>query len=283
MIMDISSIIMKDFTMVNPCDGIQKIQNLVMKKNHYYFPVMEDSKLLGILTYKNLLNTHPNRIVADAMSTSVIVIPVNTSIWKAKDIFENKKDDILLVKNREKIIGFISKEFLHAELGKHTDLLTGLYKSDYIYYKVMELVNKEPQVSIIFIDINNFGKIDKLHGHIKGDSILKDMGKILKENSPKGTFICRFAGDEFVVVAPYLIDKASILANKLLNMVSLHPFLNNISVTISAGISVIKQSDIKKTNDFSVIYDFINAASLASTQAKKSNSHLAVSNIGGIA
>jgi diguanylate cyclase (GGDEF)-like protein len=283
MIKDISSIIMKNFTIVNPCDGIQKIQNLISQKDHYYFPVVENNELIGILTYKGLLKAHPNRIAADAMSTHIMDIPINTPIWKAKDIFESKKEDVLLVKDTEKIIGFITKSFLYTEIGKHTDLLTGLYKSDYIYYRSIEMINKGLEISMIFLDVNNFGKIDKEYGHIKGDLILKEIGGILKENSPNETFICRFGGDEFVVLTLYPIDECVNLANNLLSAISKCHFINNVHVTVSAGISILKSENIKDKNINSIVYDFVNAASLASTKAKKNNCNLVVANMDEIA
>lgn len=283
MIKDISSIIMKNFTIVNPCDGIQKIQNLTFQKDHYYFPVVENNELLGILTYKGLLKAHPNRIVADAMSTHIMDIPMSTSIWKAKDIFESKKEEVLLVKDREKIMGFITKSFLYTELGKYTDLLTGLYKSDYIYYKSIEMINRGLEISIIFLDVNNFGKIDKEYGHINGDLILKEIGGILEENSPNETFISRFGGDEFIVLTVYSIEQCAALANNLLSTISKCNFLDKVHVTASVGISTLKSENIRDRNVNSVVYDFVNAASLASTKAKKDNCNLVIVDMDEIA
>lgn len=56
--------------------------------------------------------------------------------------------------------------------------------------------------SILFIDIDNFKQMNDTLGHHIGDNALIKVAEILKENSRKIDALCRFGGDEFVVLFP---------------------------------------------------------------------------------
>ncbi|WML34160.1 GGDEF domain-containing protein [Clostridium sp. OS1-26] len=282
MIRTISDIISSNYITINACDSIQKIQDLILDSDCHYFLVVENDKTVGVLTYKNLFKAHPNRIVADAMTSSITYINSNTYIWKAKEIFDKSGEDVLLVRDDNRLLGMLIKNQLYKELGKHIDLLTGLYKSDYIYYKTLKLIKEGIAPVIIFIDLNNFGYINKKYGHIKGDIVLKELSKILKDNIPKDTFFSRFAGDEFIVLTPYSIDQSINLAKYLIKIVSSSPFIDNIDVTISVGVSVAKENKLINDNIISLVYKMINAASLASTKAKNNEENLIVANTDSI-
>ena len=132
---------------------------------------------------------------------------IKESIWKAKDLFDKKDVDMLLVLKENKIIGIVTKKILNIELGKHVDLLTGLNKSDYIYYKAVDLLDAGNEISIIFIDVDNFGCVNKEFATLLGNKILEEIAELLKTNTLEGVSLCRFGGDEFVLVTPYFAEE----------------------------------------------------------------------------
>lgn len=266
MMKSVSDIMMKNFKYIGLLEGVKVAQDFVINKGIDFFPVVDEGNLVGILTYKHLIGVHSNRIVADAMSQTIISISSSTPLWQAKEIFEEKQLDVALVIDNDELLGIITKTQLYIELGKHVDLLTELYKSDYIYYYAKKLIKNEKNAAIIFIDINNFGYIDKKYGHIKGDLILKKVAFLLKSNTPSDTFLCRFGGDEFVVLTPYYLDECIRLTETLLNKISKYVFPSGIKISASAGISIIKDGIFKNLDV--AVSEFINKASLASTKAK---------------
>lgn len=58
-------------------------------------------------------------------------------------------------------------------------------------------------ISVVFIDLNNFKKINDLYGHEEGDRLLVEVGKFLSEDIRELDIVCRWSGDEFIVA---LID-----------------------------------------------------------------------------
>ncbi len=270
MMRNVSDIMLKNFRHIDLLEGVKVAQDLVVKKGIDFFPVVDEERLVGILTYRHLIGVHSNRIVADAMSQTIITISSRTPLWRAKEIIDTSELDVLLVIDNDELLGIVTKTQIYTELGKHVDLLTELYKSDYIYYYAKQLIIEKQNATIIFIDINDFGYIDKKYGHIQGDVILKEIALLLKSNIPPDAYLCRFGGDEFVVLTPYYIDECISLTENLLDSISNFIFSNGIKVRASAGISIV--SNILDSNIESVVYELINEASLASTIAKKQKS-----------
>lgn len=276
MMRHVSDIMLRKFFIVDVLDGLRYIQSLVTDGRCDGFPVMENNQVVGVLTYKNLLQSHPNRIAADAMTDQFTYIDAYSSIWKAKEIFDTSKTEMLLVQDNKQLVGIVTGALVEAELGKHFDLLTGLPKSDFIYYRAARLIEANQKMSLAFFDVNNFGIVDKEYGHIAGDIVLKELGTVLKTNMTEQTAVARFGGDEFLVLTPYDVDKCYIFAQNLLKAISHHTFHNNIPITVAAGIAERKESQVGSKNIFRTISNLINLASLASTRAKKDKCQLSI-------
>ncbi|TCO76884.1 diguanylate cyclase domain-containing protein [Marinisporobacter balticus] len=275
MIRKVLNIMNQDFMIVNAIDGIRNIKNSALEKGISHFFVMEHREILGVITTKELIEAHPNRIAADAMIQNFTKINVDTPIWKAKELLE-KNMEILLVEENKKVVGFITTSLLDIELGKHIDLLTGLYKSDYVYYHAAKFIKNRSEIAIIFMDVDNFGHVDKAYGHICGDNILKDIGMLLNMYKHTDTYLCRFGGDEFMIVTPYTIEQAKAMVKEIMNAVAIHKFQDEIDITISAGIVKGRKYDNRITNPYAAVSQLINIASLASTKAKKSKCKLSI-------
>jgi diguanylate cyclase (GGDEF)-like protein len=86
------------------------------------------------------------------------------------------------------------------------DLLTGLYNRNYfnetIVRDIMRARRRSEKLSIIIIDIDNFKNINDMYGHLHGDGVIRECADILRRSVRRSDFLCRYGGDEFVVVTP---------------------------------------------------------------------------------
>jgi diguanylate cyclase (GGDEF)-like protein len=57
-------------------------------------------------------------------------------------------------------------------------------------------------MSLIFIDLDHFKKVNDTYGHDYGDDLLKFVATSLSEMARESDIIARFAGDEFVIILP---------------------------------------------------------------------------------
>lgn len=277
----VADIYSREFCAVDVLDGVSKIRSFLLETENGCCPVMDEGNLVGVITYKELLKTHPNRIIADAMRGEPVTVPAEMPLWQAKELFEETGLDVFLVEEEGRLSGILSRNLIEIQLGSHIDLLTGLYKSDYIYYHGVRLLENKQEISIVFFDINNFGVIDKTYGHTVGDIILIEVSKLLRENTPSGAFLCRFGGDEFAVLLPAHLDEGAALAYRLADIIGRHSFVRGIEISISAGAIGGRRHEERSDDPWNTMEQLINIASLRSTEAKKNNATLFMAEIQG--
>ncbi len=91
----------------------------------------------------------------------------------------------------------------HAYLATH-DPLTGLSNrlllNDRLDHAIHHAARFNKCVAAIFCDLDNFKPINDTYGHSTGDEILKSVAEALKSVLRKEDTICRFGGDEFVIL-----------------------------------------------------------------------------------
>jgi len=57
-------------------------------------------------------------------------------------------------------------------------------------------------LSVVYIDVDNFKKVNDSRGHICGDALLKTMANSMKNSLRTTDFLARLGGDEFVILLP---------------------------------------------------------------------------------
>ncbi|MEY3640115.1 MAG: hypothetical protein RIR68_3248 [Pseudomonadota bacterium] len=79
------------------------------------------------------------------------------------------------------------------------DQLTGLpnYRAFQAYIQQKEA---DARFAILFIDLDNFKNINDTFGHDQGDEVIRQIAQHLQATLPKGNFLCRRSGDEFIAV-----------------------------------------------------------------------------------
>jgi diguanylate cyclase (GGDEF)-like protein len=86
-----------------------------------------------------------------------------------------------------------------------TDSLTGLYNrryySDYLdKIKEFNTGDSKIELTLIYMDINNFKKVNDKYGHKVGDEVLEKIAMIIKQNIRKEDIAARYGGDEFAIL-----------------------------------------------------------------------------------
>lgn len=255
---------------IKPEDSVMQAADLMKAHNLGGLPVIDGGALVGIITSRDVRFNHPNRIVADAMSKPVICCSPHDTTWDAAALMEKHKIERLPVLEKGKVAGIITKVQVVQSNNQLIDSLTKLYRSDYIYQVAIELLSKGHEISVVFFDVDNFGEINKKWGHVYGDKCLKNIAILLREFlNEECDFICRYGGDEFVVVTLKNLETTVIMAEQIINAISTKGTLDSIPVTVSAGICGGRRKCVRHSNDnYETIQHLINKASLASTKAK---------------
>lgn len=123
------------------------------------------------------------------------------------------------------------------------DYLTGLMNRTSFDHFLLELcesrVKKGHGMSIMLLDLDHFKRVNDTYGHLCGDELLRQFGKILQEQTRKEDYAARYGGEEFVVVAKSdSLMETSLFAESIRKRVHDMQFTYKdqmISVTLSIG------------------------------------------------
>lgn len=105
------------------------------------------------------------------------------------------------------------------------DPLTKLSNRRTFMIRMSELVDEKgalKPVSMFFVDLDKFKEVNDTLGHAIGDEMLTIIASRLVSVLPENGLICRFGGDEFVLVAPEMIDQddCGAFADKIIREIS---------------------------------------------------------------
>ncbi|MEA3314375.1 MAG: diguanylate cyclase, partial [Campylobacterota bacterium] len=133
-----------------------------------------------------------------------------------------------------------------------TDHMTKLYNRRYftkISEHTLDLAKRDKNdISIIILDIDKFKNINDTYGHQIGDEVIIELANRLTQLQRKSDIICRYGGEEFVILLPNTsIEAAFEVAQKIrkdIELLSIKVDNNKeLKVTISLGVSQVSFDD----------------------------------------
>jgi diguanylate cyclase (GGDEF)-like protein/PAS domain S-box-containing protein len=179
--------------------------------------------------------------------------------------------------DHEEIVGLlgISREINEIKNAEHAfqwlathDPLTTLPNRYLLLDRIeqaISLANRNSEsFAILFLDIDEFKKINDLQGHMQGDEYLIKLSDLLVKNLRCSDTIARFGGDEFVVLLNEMRDRpaARIVADKINKMIFDQVDPINHTFTASIGLSLYPEDG----NDAPAL---LNAADLSMYETKQ--------------
>src|SRR5438874_1875048 len=123
-----------------------------------------------------------------------------------------------------------------------TDSLTGLYNHRHFHDRLRAELTRASRthdaVAVVMLDIDDFKRVNDVHGHGAGDQVLVELAELLRTTLRVSDVVCRLGGEEFGVIMPSC-DAADALqlAQRLTEELAEAEFDQAGAVTISIGIS----------------------------------------------
>ncbi|HEV3511944.1 MAG TPA: diguanylate cyclase [Candidatus Sulfotelmatobacter sp.] len=140
------------------------------------------------------------------------------------------------------------REALRAQSIK--DPLTALYNRRYLTEmlerEIRRAVRAEQSLGILMLDLDHFKKFNDTYGHDAGDTVLRETALFLSNSIRMEDFVCRYGGEEFVVILPTADLNASHaraerMRSKLRELVVLHQGQSLGMITVSIGVAALPQ------------------------------------------
>jgi IMP dehydrogenase len=235
--------------------------------------VLDGQELVGVVSAEGLAGADDHDQVCSVMRAPDLVLDFETSVRSAALKLSESDADYAVVVGETGFCGVLTPRMLLGELSRSWDPLTGLSWSDRLREWGMERLKRGNEVTILFIDLDDFGQYNKRFGHILGDRILRNVANALKDCvDNEQDVLVRFGGDEFAIGTVRSRVEAEALAEELEECV-FKMFSNDQAdhpVGISIGIRGGRRTKERENIHFSAtLDDLINLASKDSTRRKQ--------------
>lgn len=125
------------------------------------------------------------------------------------------------------------------------DPLTGLYNRRYLddslHREMTRCLRQGEPLSLVLIDLDLFKRVNDEHGHSAGDQVINQLAATLTALSRASDIVCRFGGEEFLVVLPGTdLEAAEARAEEYRSTFEKSPVTvegTTLAVTLSAGVA----------------------------------------------
>lgn len=125
------------------------------------------------------------------------------SMWIQMDAFasydESKKEISKLLRFRD--ITKFKKQDEEIDFLAYYDMYTGLMNRNYFIVKLRQMLQKAEEnrdvVSVLFIDVDHFRKVNDGMGMLMGDELVQQIGQLFKELESENVMISHFNSDVF--------------------------------------------------------------------------------------
>jgi diguanylate cyclase (GGDEF)-like protein/PAS domain S-box-containing protein len=133
------------------------------------------------------------------------------------------------------------------------DPLTGLYNRRYLTEmldrEIRRAVRAEQPLGVLILDLDHFKNFNDTYGHDAGDTVLREAALFLTKSVRAEDVVCRFGGEEFVVILPTAdltaaIARAERIRSKMRELTVLHQGQAVGIVTVSVGVAALPDHGI---------------------------------------
>ena len=220
--------------MMPKMDGMEVVRRLKADKNLPFIPVI----------MQTALDTTANKVEGlDAGADDYITKPINFAELEAKvNALLRIKALETELRDRKNEVEVLNDKLTRISL---TDGLTEIDNRRCLEERLHEMwqhsVRLHEPLALIMCDIDKFKAVNDNYGHQAGDSVLKEVARLLKEDAREIDRVGRYGGEEFLLILPgTVLDAAVTFAERLREKVAAHTFTytgGTLRRTISCGVA----------------------------------------------
>lgn len=195
----------KDPITLSPDDPIGKAKQITDEMNIASFPVMENGKLVGILTARDMrFKRDMSEKVRDVMSKDPVTIPENSSIEKAMEVMsKNKVEKLPMIDSRGRLTGLItvrdverSEKFPDSSIDREGRLMVGAAIGPFDMERAKRLFDAGADIITI----------DTAHGHSENViNMVRNLKKALNIDVIAGNIATPEAAEELIAAGADVI------------------------------------------------------------------------------
>lgn len=132
------------------------------------------------------------------------------------------------------------------------DCLTGVLNKragmELLHKAIKDCEHNASKVTIVFLDIDNFKKVNDTYGHVEGDKLLQKLAKLIESTIRKTDTIFRIGGDEFVIVFPEGdIEEVRRICNRMINKIKAYNKTEVLPYKIGVSYGIAQYNNLYKS------------------------------------
>jgi diguanylate cyclase (GGDEF)-like protein len=219
---------------------------LILMNNVVYWLASRSSRIASVIGLTAIQTLIIDGLVIGGLFAMILHTRARQTLREA----QQSAVDLLLVQKKFEIEQKLKEQ---AELQAKTDYLTGLFNRRYFVEsaerELMRAVRFQRPLTLLMIDIDHFKAINDTWGHGVGDIVLQNVSHLLHETLRSVDIFGRTGGEEFAAVlvetdGPDAFDVAKRLCKVVADAVIVPPGAGRIQVTVSIGLSQLKERKI---------------------------------------
>ncbi|MGN1372878.1 MAG: EAL domain-containing protein [Candidatus Coproplasma sp.] len=116
---------------------------------------------------------------------------------------------------RKKVQRLVDEAVTHRRVNAllneaHHDFMTGLLNRRGLNAAIEELKKEHVPIAVCMFDLDNLKRVNDTYGHDVGDRMISSFCDLLKRCTRSDDYICRYGGDEFIVVFKRITEETAI-------------------------------------------------------------------------
>lgn len=256
---------------VNPQHLVSTAAHILAGHRVRALGVLDESVLVGTISVLEVLRAPEGATVGQVMRSPEPRVNLGDSVRSVAAMFADGELEYAPVVDGDRFVGIVTPNMLLKEMGRSFDPMSGLSWSDRLREWGTSHLEQGDEVTILFIDLNEFGQYNKKHGHIVGDRVIRLVAERLGACiDPARDVLVRYGGDEFAIGTTRLREDAEVLAELLRKRASGVAVEEGVEpVTFSVGVFGGRRSRERENTHYAATLDnLINMASRAALAAK---------------
>ncbi len=181
---------------------------------------------------------------------SCIVAPLvaEAYVYGTLEVWSSRKDafsagDVSIVSFVAEFASGLIRRRLEIEELIFVDPTTQIHNRRYFEEQLIRELERSKRtahpMALLIIDIDDFKQVNDTYGHTAGDSVLRQMGRVLLENARTVDIVARFGGEEFAVILPRITrDSALTVAERMRESVAGHEFITGVTAEPLRGMTI---------------------------------------------
>jgi len=138
----------------------------------------------------------------------------------------------------------VHKKKKRLEVELQIDALTKTYRKSYFDVQLDKELSEGNPFALVVTDIDDFKAVNDIHGHLAGDTVLKEFSTLLKDHLRQDDLLARWGGDEFLILLKRTDEENALhKVEELRKMVDEYLFSHNEDITATFGIACVEKDD----------------------------------------